>query len=130
MSQQYQVEIKDTTDKQIAIALAHLAGFNEETAFGRASYGLHPQASHTAIVFHEDTIAKDPDMFMAVCNPDIAVSEILGDKYVIEFGKRAGLNSSLVGKIEEEIDRINSESRGPILNLLFRLKKKLAPARS
>ncbi len=90
------IRIKGTDDYHVAVTLAYLAGFSKEIAIKQRSPGDHKGTERTIIIFHKDTIAKDPTQ-----NPDILVSRFLNDEYLIEFNER--VDGSLVGKIEEEI---------------------------
>lgn len=125
----HKVTIKDTNDRDVATALAYLSGFREGTSIMHRSPGDHPESSRTVIVFHRDTMARDPDMYPATQNPDILVSELLGDVYHVEFNPER-VDSVLVSKIEEEIGLEYAKRRGPIRNLFVGLKRKLMPVRS
>jgi hypothetical protein len=81
-------EINDNgyEDSAIAACLAHIAGFPNGSRLGRRSESHSARTS--CVVFHMDTVAQDPDMYLATQNPDIYVNRILGDKCVIEFNER------------------------------------------
>ena len=95
------IKIEGTEDFDVACALAVLAGFGKGTVVKYRSPGDYKGTSRTVIVFHKDTVEKDSDMFAFTQNPDILVSEFLGDEYLVEFNK--GVDESLVEKIEPRI---------------------------
>ncbi|MDP2749851.1 MAG: hypothetical protein Q8O89_03405, partial [Nanoarchaeota archaeon] len=77
--------------------------FKQRTALGM-------QASREVILFHRDTIAKDPDLF-SLGAPDIMVAKLPGDIYRVGFNTEK-VDPSLVSGIEEEIRRAYSERDG------------------
>lgn len=95
------VTIEQTNDQDVATALAYLAGFRRGTAIKSMTPGPIG-TSRSIIVYHKETIAKSPRMFLETQNPDIIVSRFLGDEYLIEFNPER-INSSLIGDLEEEI---------------------------
>lgn len=103
--QSQRVKVEGTTDYHIAMALAHLSGFSKGTGIKHRSPERSPAgyalSDRTVIVFHKDTIAKDPDMWSATQSPDILVTALSGDEYLIEFNKR--IDPSNISKLEEEI---------------------------
>jgi hypothetical protein len=125
----HKVTIKGTNDRDVATALAYLAGFREGTSIMHRSPGDQPESSRTVTVFHRDTVAIDPDMYPATVSPDILVSKLLGDVYHVEFNTKK-VDSALVSKIEEEIELAYAQRRVPIRNLFVGLKRRLMPVRS
>lgn len=103
---EYTIKIEGTCDYDVARALAYLSGFREYQAMTR-SPAAQRGAGREAIIFHTETVAKDPDLFPATQAPDIIVSRLLEDKYVIELNER--VEPSLLRKLEEEIRRVYAE---------------------
>ncbi len=97
-------EMKDEgfEDSEVAACLAYLAGFPKGTAFKRTG-GVHLGSGRTVLVFHSDTVAEDPDLYLATRSPDIYVSCVLGGKYVIDFNKR--VDPSLIAQLPESLRR-------------------------
>lgn len=93
MYKSQEITIEGTSDLEVARALAYLAGFEEHKIKRRQK---------SIIVYHRDTVAKDPNLFLATQNPDIIVKKNLGEKYLIEFTER--VDESLIPKIEKEIE--------------------------
>lgn len=99
--QPQKVKLVGTNDYDVATALAYLSGFREGTVIRHRSPGDHEGTGRTVMIFHKDTVAKDPDLFLATQAPDILVSRFLGDEYLVEFNGR--IEPGDIGKLEEEI---------------------------
>ncbi|UZE94045.1 MAG: hypothetical protein IB618_00515 [Candidatus Pacearchaeota archaeon] len=79
------VKIEGTNDLDVSYALAYLAGFRKGTLVTPRYPGK--QGYREVMVFHKDTIAKDPDLFLLTQSPDIVVSALLNSEYLIDFKK-------------------------------------------
>ncbi len=99
--QEHKIHIEEAEDYMVAEMLAYIAGFPQKTAIMSRSPGDKMESRRTITVFHPETIALDPDMFAAVCSPDILVSQILGQEFVIEHNER--VNPSLLEQLASRV---------------------------
>lgn len=105
------VKIKGTNDREVACALADLAGFPDGSIIGRINNIYHREFNkECAICFHRDTLdkAEYDNVHPMLLGPDFAITQIYRppkpneakwqptDEYLIDFGHR--IDSSLIGK--------------------------------
>ena len=100
------IRIKDTDDFEVACVLAYVAGFYRASVTLKYP-GYHEGVGQEVVVFHEETIARDPHKYHTTQSPDIRVSRFPRDEYLVEFNER--IDPSLVSGLEEEIQNIHSE---------------------
>ncbi|MBI2547060.1 MAG: hypothetical protein HYW23_01285 [Candidatus Aenigmarchaeota archaeon] len=101
------VQIPRTNDIDVAYALAFLAGFQDASFKRRCETG---KLGRAILAFHKDTIARDPDLYLATQNPDIEVRREPEDVYIIEVSDK--VDPSLIEKIPDEIRLAYSEREG------------------
>lgn len=118
------IEIKKTTDYDVACALASLAGFGKGTLVSKINNIYSKKLNEKCVVvFHKEVSKKaggDVAEAMAYHGPNIIVTQIYrspkGDKidwqptdeYLIDFNSK--IDPSLIGKIERRIRLENRRS--------------------
>jgi hypothetical protein len=92
--------IEGTTDFDVASALAYLSGFA-----GCRPYSRTPSrpARREIIIYHPDSVAKDPDLYLATIGPDIIVTNTKENEYVVEYNER--VDPQNIERIEDELRR-------------------------